>query len=270
MALYIYLKADNHQPKKNLLFFEKETTLKLVRILPYFSIILGVFFLLVVAWPMISYQLLVRSKEQTKIITPVPQQAVAQARGFVSPQEKKDPSASKILSAQDKVKDPQFASQVDLELIENWFPSAPLPRTESSKITHYNLSIPQLKIENAIVTIGGQEIKETLIHYPGTALPGEYGNTVIFGHSVLPIFNDPKDYKAIFSLLPTLEKGNKIYLYFDGIEYVYQVEDYFEVQPEEIRVLEQRFNEQTLSLITCVPPGTYKKRGVVKARLLGI
>ena len=57
-------------------------------------------------------------------------------------------------------------------------------------------------------------------------------------------------------------------IYFDGVEYTYQVEDYFEVEPEDVRVLEQRFNEQTLSLVTCVPPGTYKKRGIVKARLV--
>ena len=201
---------------------------------------------------------------------PIPERTIARVKGFLSPQKDSSVPEGEVLAIQEKGVRTQFDSQVDYDLIENWFPTAPLPRIKESKITHYRLTIPKLKIRDATVTIGGEKVKETLIHYPGTALPGEYGNTVIFGHSVLPVFYDPKNFKTIFSLIPTLEKGDKIYIFFDGIEYVYQVEDYFEVGPDDVQILEQRFNEQILSLVTCVPPGTYRKRGVIKARLLKI
>ena len=54
------------------------------------------------------------------------------------------------------------------------------------------------------------------------------------------------------------------------MSFVYEVEDYFEVKPEEIDILEQHFDRQTLSLVTCVPPGTYLRRGILRARLVKI
>lgn len=138
----------------------------------------------------------------------------------------------------------------------------------SSKITHYNLSIPKLKIENAVVQIGGENLEESLVQYPGTALPGEYGNVVIFGHSVLPQFFNPKNYKTIFSTLPNLKKGDEILIDFDGIRYRYVVVEMSEVSPDDVSILEQRYDGEYLSLVTCVPPGTYFRRLVVKAKLV--
>ncbi|MGB9706798.1 MAG: sortase [Microgenomates group bacterium] len=151
---------------------------------------------------------------------------------------------------------------------KNWFLSAPKLPPRPSKITHYNLSVPKLKIEKAVVQIGGEDLAESLIQYPGTALPGEYGNTVIFGHSVLPQFFNPKNYKTIFSTLPTLEEGDEILIDFDGIQYRYRVVKMVEVSPDDVSVLEQRYDSEYLSLVTCVPPGTYLKRLIVRAKLV--
>jgi len=262
MTLYIYVKASvNNQksrPNGDRLIYTA------FKSLPYLSILSGFILLLIVTFPIISYKLLIISKNRTRLISPISESTLIEAKGFINP------IGSSVLSAQEKNPRPEIDNDIDYNLINNWFPSVPLPRIKPSKITHYSFSISKLKIKEAIVTIGGQEIKETLVHYPGTALPGEYGNTVIFGHSVLPIFYNPRNYETIFSKIPTLEKGDKINIYFDGVEYIYQVEDYFEVDPENVQVLEQHFNEQTLSLVTCVPPGTYKKRGIIKARLIRI
>lgn len=150
---------------------------------------------------------------------------------------------------------------------ESWFNSLPALPSHPSKITHYTISIPKLKIKDAVVKIGGEDLSESLIQYPGTALPGEYGNVVIFGHSVLPQFFNPKNYKTIFSTLPTLKKGDLIIVDFDGIRYFYEVYEMVEVFPEDVSVLEQHYDDEYLSLITCVPPGTYLKRLIVKAKL---
>ena len=156
----------------------------------------------------------------------------------------------------------------DYNNYKNWFPAAPKLPPHESKITHYNLSVPKLKIEDAVVAIGGENLSESLIQYPGTALPGEYGNTVIFGHSVLPQFYNPKNYKTIFSTLPTLKEGDEIFIDFDGIRYRYVVIKMTEVSPEDVSVLEQHYDGEYLSLITCVPPGTNLRRLIVKAKLV--
>ena len=130
------------------------------------------------------------------------------------------------------------------------------------------LAIPKLEIVQAVVQIGGEDLMKSLIHYPGTALPGQYGNAVIFGHSVLPQFFNPENYKTIFSTLPTLEGGDDIFLDFDGVTYHYQVTQIVETLPEDVSVLEQHYNGEYLTLVTCVPPGTYLKRLVIRGRLV--
>jgi sortase A len=159
---------------------------------------------------------------------------------------------------------------IDYASPKSWFPAAPILPPQPSRITHYNLTIAKLKIEEAVVQIGGEDLMSSLVQYPGTALPGQYGNVVIFGHSVLPQFFSPKNYKTIFSTLPKLEEGDEIFIDFDGIRYRYLVRKIVETSPEDVSVLEQSYDSQWLSLITCVPPGTYLKRLVVRAQLVDI
>lgn len=157
---------------------------------------------------------------------------------------------------------------VDYSRPSAWFPTAPSLSPQPSKITHYQLSIPTLKINQAVVHVGGEDLMDSLVQYPGTALPGQYGNTVVFGHSVLPQFFNPKNYKTIFSTLPTLKKGDEILVDFDGISYRYEIFALHEVLPDDVSVLEQHYDAEYLSLITCAPPGTYLKRLIVSAKLV--
>lgn len=159
-------------------------------------------------------------------------------------------------------------ANVDYTNIRSWFPAAPVLPPRPSRITHYSLSISKLEIDEATVQIGGEDLMKSLVHYPGTALPGQYGNAVVFGHSVLPQFFNPKDYKTIFSTLPKLEENDEIVVNFDGISYHYQVKKLIETSPDDISVLEQNYDSQWLTLITCVPPGTYFKRLLVRAQLV--
>jgi len=41
-----------------------------------------------------------------------------------------------------------------------------------------------------------------------------------------------------------------------------------ETLPEDVSILEQYYDGEYLSLITCVPPGTYLRRLVVRAKLV--
>ena len=160
---------------------------------------------------------------------------------------------------------------VDLTKASNWFVGGEESSAFSrSKVSYYNLSISKLKIKDAVVAIGGEDLSKSLIQYPGTALPGKKGNSVIFGHSVLPIFYDPKNYISIFSLLPTLKIGDDILVNYDNVSFTYRVESIFEVYPTDIQVLQQDNSDSFLTLVTCVPPGDPRKpkRLIVRARIV--
>lgn len=163
-------------------------------------------------------------------------------------------------------------AEPDFTQVSSWFPAAPPQESRQSKITHYSVDIPRLKIKNAVVAIGGENLKESLIQYGGTANPGELGVPVIFGHSILRQFynpgeTNPQRYMSIFSTIMTLEAGDEIYVNYDGIRYKYVVRKKYQVEPEDIDILAQRYDQKLLRLITCVPEGTYLHRGVVEAVL---
>lgn len=163
-----------------------------------------------------------------------------------------------------------LAEDVDFTKASNWFvDDESAADFNSGKIGYYSLDIPKLNIENATVAIGGEDLADSLIQYPGTALPGRNGNAVIFGHSILPRYYDPTDYLAIFSTLPTMSRGDDITLRYDGVTYRYVVEDMFEVKPTDIEILEQNKNGSYITLVTCTPPGDPRrpKRLIVRAKL---
>ncbi|HKC04613.1 MAG TPA: sortase [Patescibacteria group bacterium] len=165
---------------------------------------------------------------------------------------------------------PTVAS-TDYTQASSWFPGgAKKEDFGTSKVSFYTIDIPILKIASATVAIGGEDLSQHLIQYPGTALPGKRGNSVIFGHSILPIFYNPKNYISMFSMLPTLKTGDTILVNYDGISYVYKVEQMFEVKPTDIQVLDQDSSDSFLTLVTCVPPGdpSNPKRLIVRARVV--
>ncbi|MEK7497694.1 MAG: sortase [Patescibacteria group bacterium] len=210
----------------------------LIRILAVISGVSGVVILGAIIWPMISYD--ISNSKLTSYLSPVPQ-------------------------------DNLVSQSPDFTKASNWFAGA--AREDDFKVSNvsfYNISIPALKIDQATVAIGGEDLSKSLIQYPGTALPGKNGNAVIFGHSILPQFFNPKDYLAIFSTLPTIKVGDKVIVNYDGITFRYQVENTIEVSPSDIQVLEQDVSDSFLTLVTCVPPGhpLKPKRLVVRARLI--
>ena len=201
--------------------------------------LIGVLILGATLYPLVSYELISREKFPS-LISPL---------------------------AEDKSNEAQY----DYTKASNWFIGGEKQADYSPpKVAYYNLTIPALRIEDATVTIGGEDLSESLIQYPGTALPGKRGNSVIFGHSILPSFYDPADYIAIFSTLPSLEKGDKIFITYDGLDFTYVVEDMFEVLPTDIQVLEQNSTDSFVTLVTCTPPGHPQKpkRLIVRARVV--
>lgn len=212
--------------------------------LSFFLIAIGIGMLFWVSWPIVAFQLSTRELLSST----------------VSPLQNKDMSS--LLGATTDSSNPNL-----------WYPTTP-QKSDSSAMHAYKLSIPKLKIFNATVVVSGDSLDTNLIHYGGTARPGEFGTGVVFGHSTLPQLYDPKNYKTIFTYLPTLtpakgeKPGDVIIINYDGVEYHYMVEDMYVTKPNDLSPLEQQYDGEHLTLITCVPPGTMFERLIVKTRLL--
>ena len=237
VIMYSYLKAPPKKPSR---------LGKILRTLPVLIFTLGLMIITYAGWPIISYQLSASQFKQKKIITPY----------FRDANDLKGLPLFGVVGVADQ----------NLAEIQNWLPVG-FQQNNVGKIRYYNLSIPKLGVFNATVEVGGEDLSRNLVQYGGTAYPGNYGNAVIFGHSVLPQFFNPKDYMTIFSTLPTLKIGDEILVDFDGVRYRFLVSEMVELPPDDLAILEQHYDDSYISLVTCVPPGTYLRRLVVRARL---
>ena len=151
----------------------------------------------------------------------------------------------------------------------DWFSPVPkLPVAASTSQTHFTLSYPRVGLTAVPVTVNGRDLKKGTIHFPGTSLPGQYGNSVLFGHSALPVFFKKNAPLTIFNPILKAEIGDEIFVNFDGINYRYLVRKIVEVPPTRVEVMFQDFSRKELTLITCTPLGTYWKRFVVRAELV--
>src|SRR3989344_1067832 len=210
---------------------------------------IGLFLITWVSYPIVSSEILARTKF-SNVVQPIP--PTPQTLGWEQ--------VTKLADARGMV-----LSSSDPTRINSWLPRQQEQVAKDGRT--YFLSIPELRIHDARVIIGGDDLDESLIHYGGTGLPGDYGNPVIFGHSILPQFYDPTNYKAIFSLLHKLDKGDEIFLKYDGISYRYVIYSMRVTTPDDISILEQRYDAPYVTLITCFPSGTYWRRLEVRARL---
>lgn len=249
MALYKYVKQSPRH------------IYRIPPIFPYILIAAGVTVLSWVLWPILSFQI-ASGVLFTHTVTPV---ADTIAAGVLN-------NTNVVVAASEQVLG-QTKNQSELSNPDSWFPGSTQKKV-ITPVNSYTLTIPKLKIKDATVIIAGDDLNKGLIHYGGTALPGEYGTTVIFGHSTLPQFYNPNDYHTIFSLLPTLraatdlKDGDDIFITYDGATYRYSIYSMVVTKPEDLSSLEQKYDDSYLTLVTCVPPGTYWQRLHVKARLM--
>lgn len=244
--LYQYQKSTSENPSPGHVIPQQ------IRFLPTLISAIGLGLVATVIWPLVNYQFSKNtfSVASSSLLSPLNYQSLAV--GDI------ETSAVRVLD------------QVDYVRASNWFTgssSSIFTPIADSSITNYSISIPSLEIQDATVRLDNEDLSQSLVHFPQTALPGQYGSPVIFGHSTLPQLFDPKDYKTIFSTLPTIKLGSNIFITINGIKYTYVVSNIYQVKPDQVEVLRQEFNKKTLKLITCVPPGTKLKRLVVEANL---
>lgn len=235
-------------------------------VLPIFLVVVGIFLIGNAVIPIAGYYVsTLPGLQSNQLQTPIPPEEVLQ--GF--PQ---------VFATQIEVDEPALPAepvvltgQLDFTNLSNWFTG--LAPEQATSEHEYVLTIPSLDIHNAQVKLGGTNLNNSLIQYPGTADPGQPGAPVIFGHSVLRQFYNPDEdnkrrYVSIFSYIMTMKNGEKIYIKDGDVTFTYEVVEKIEVKPEDTYVLAQNPSEKLLKLITCVPEGTYLRRGVVVAKLV--
>jgi len=107
-------------------------------------------------------------------------------------------------------------------------------------------------------------LKFGVVHYPGTAEPGEVGNVFLTGHSSnLPWVDS--NYNAVFALLPRLAIGDEYSVFYRGSLHRYRVTERFEVSPKDVSVLAQPNDQRMSTLMTCTPVGTTLRRLIIRA-----
>lgn len=241
MSLYSYVKKQ-HTVKR-----------RVITAVSYVAIITGSLFLFWSFYPIVSFAVYSRFFIPQKMFSPTGKETATSIQ-----------KANSVLGNSNI-----FSTNLaDYTQIGIWFPTMKQdeykPRIE---LKEYSLSIPKLGIRDARVQVGGDDLKKGLIHYLPRAMPGEFGNVTVMGHSTLPQLYNVKDYKTIFTYLPTLGKGDSIFVKVENVDYEYEVYDAFVISPDEVSVLDQSYDNAYLTLITCCPPGTYFQRCVAKAKL---
>ena len=87
---------------------------------------------------------------------------------------------------------------------------------------------------------------------------------VILGHSASNIFA-PGSYKSIFSKLGDMEVDELLLLNYKKKQYVYKIYEKKVIKPSQVEVLGPAARNNSLTLITCDPPGSNKHRLVLVA-----
>lgn len=235
--------------------------------LPIFFISIGLFLVGNAVLPILNYYVATLPGLRANSLTsPLPEDQTLDVTPIVIAEARTIPE---IMSSDPVIID----TELDYTNLSNWFSGGLGAEFENHSEDTYTIDIPAVKISNAQVVVGGTDLNTSLIQFPGTALPGDKGAPVIFGHSVLRQFYNPSEknsrrYTSIFSTIMTLKKGDEIFVTHKGIKYTYVVQDKTVVKPEDTFILNQKYDASLLKLVTCVPEGTYQERGIVLAQLV--
>lgn len=135
----------------------------------------------------------------------------------------------------------------------------PEPRADEPYTEIGRIEIPKIGLDHALL----QGISLTTLdqgpgHWPGTAMPGQIGNTVIAGHRT----SHGKEFRHLDDLVP----GDEVILTTDDGRFVYTVVDTTVVAPDAMYIIDQT-QDATATLFACHPPGSTRQRIVVHLAL---
>jgi LPXTG-site transpeptidase (sortase) family protein len=166
-----------------------------------------------------------------------------------------DSAKSKIISIQE-MQSAKMESSAPLD------PGEQVPQISTIVIPKIGITAPVVTAQSNSEADIQASLTRGVVHYPGTANPGEFGNVFVTGHSS-NFWWIKGSYNYVFANLDKLAVGDQAKIYYNGNKYVYSVAEVKTVLPSEVSVLSQGENP-TLTLMTCTPVGTNWKRLIVK------
>jgi sortase A len=124
------------------------------------------------------------------------------------------------------------------------------------------IRIPKIGLSQAVGEgVSRDDLKQGPGHYPGTAVPGFMGNTVISGHRTT--------YTRPFFDLDLLAVGDAIIVDTPAGSYRYLVESAHVVADDDVSLL-QSTDRSVLTLTTCTPKGSAQSRLIIVSVLAGM
>jgi LPXTG-site transpeptidase (sortase) family protein len=130
------------------------------------------------------------------------------------------------------------------------------------------LVIPKIGVDSEILegeTILVLNHQEGVWHEPKAINPTEDGNMVLAGHRLQ--YMPPNT--TTFYNLDKIAEGDKIVIYWQQKDYIYEVKSKYEVTPDQVEIKDSHKDiPHELTLYTCTPLYTSERRLVVKATLL--
>ena len=139
-------------------------------------------------------------------------------------------------------------------------PELPPPaRADEPYIELGRIEIPKIGIDTTLLQgISLNTLDLGPGHWPGTALPGGIGNTVIAGHRT--------SHNKVFRNIDQLAPGDEVIFTTSEGEFVYVVRETIVVKPDAMYIIDQT-REATATLFACHPPGSTRERIVVQLEL---
>lgn len=137
------------------------------------------------------------------------------------------------------------------------------------------LEIPEISISVPIIfssttdnALLRKDLDMGVVYYPGSVYPGQVGQIVILGHSAPPGWPNIK-YDWVFTKLSQLGPGDEILIDLNNKQYKYIVRQTTIIKKGADVPTDASFSgKNTLTLISCWPPGKNYQRIAVQAELI--
>ncbi len=147
-----------------------------------------------------------------------------------------------------------------------------LPPVDRLVINSISLDVPLISVLNKSEWdfVNGDfddELRDGVVKYPTTPRPGEWGNTMIFGHTSQER-REKNPYGTVFSHLPRLQYGDEIQLVREWELYRYKVVETVVRRPRDVDAefqKRQAKEKEYITLMGCYPLGTTRQRMMVMA-----
>ncbi len=126
-------------------------------------------------------------------------------------------------------------------------------------------------VESYDENVYNRYLKDGVAHFKGTPLPGDGGNSFIYGHSAINSFfrSNPDLPETIFTRLEDVDIGDVVEIERDSEVLSYTVRKKHIAEAEDFSVLNPSSHRETVTLMTCWPIGIGSKRLILVAEYNG-